>query len=119
MQTLTKLRSWIAGVVAFVTLGFPVAMMIDGYVLMAQNDPMHPDVLVLIGLLILGIVGLIGVLAYGIHGYRVGWRHLPLRQRILLALYGVAFVVGLCMWLAFVGAIPYQWVYWIIYGGAD
>lgn len=119
MQTFTKLRPWIAGVVAFVTLGFPVGMMIDGYVLMALNDPMHPDVLVLIGLLILGIVGLIGVLTYGIHGYRVGWRHLPLRQRILLVLYGVAFVVGLLIWLGFIEAIPGQWVDWIIYGRAD
>lgn len=116
MQIFVKLRTWIAVLVAVVTIGFPVGIMINGYILMAQNDPDHPDALVLIGFLLLGIVGLIGVLVYGIHGYRVGWRHLSLQQRILLGLYGVSFVLGLLIWLTFVEAIPGQWVDWLIYG---
>jgi len=119
MQTFSKIRPWIAGIVACLTIGGPLVVMIDGYVLMAQNDPLHPDVLVLIGLLVWGLVGFIGVLTYGIHTYHVGWRQLPTRQRILLALYGIVFLIGLCVWLAFLGLVPYQWVDWIIYGRAD
>ncbi|WP_407889034.1 hypothetical protein [Levilactobacillus sp. N40-8-2] len=118
MQTYAKIRPWIAGVTACLTIGLPAATMIHGYVLMAQKDPSHPDFLVLMGLLIWGIVGFVGVLTYGIHGYRMGWRHLPTRQRILLTLYGLVFLIGLWIWLAFLGIIPYQWADWVIYGRA-
>lgn len=43
MQTFSKIRPWLAVAIACVTIGGPLAVMIDGYVLMAQNDPFHPD----------------------------------------------------------------------------
>lgn len=118
MQTFSKIRPWIAVVVACLAIGGPLVVMINGYVLMAENDPSHPDVLVLMGLLVWGLVGLVGVLTYGIHAYRVGWHQLPTRQRILLILYGIVFLIGLFIWLAFLGLTPFEWAYWIIYGQA-
>ncbi|WP_125574130.1 hypothetical protein [Levilactobacillus huananensis] len=116
MHSFSKWRPWIAIIIACITVGGPLVMMIYGYVLMAQNDLMHPDVLVLFAYLILGIVGLIGVITYGIHCYRVGWHGLTRLQRILFSIYGVVFILGLWIWLGFVGAIPYQWAEWPIYG---
>ncbi|KRO03420.1 hypothetical protein IV54_GL000326 [Levilactobacillus paucivorans] len=116
MHSFSKWRPWIAIITACITIGGPLAVIINGFILMAQNDPLHSDVLVLFGVLVLGIVGLVGVIAYGIHCYRVGWRGLSRLQRILFSIYGVIFIIGFCVWLGFLGIIPYQWVDWIIYG---
>ena len=115
-QAISKWRPLISVVVAVLTIGLPLVMMIDGYVLMMQNDPLHPDALVLMAYLVWGLVGLVGVIAYGIHCYRVGWHGLTVLQRWLFSIYGVIFVLGLLMWLPTLGVSSFDWSEWIIYG---
>jgi len=118
-QAISKWRPLISLVVAVLTIGAPLVMMINGYVLMMQNELRHPDVLVLIGYLVWGLVGLVGVIAYGIHCYRVGWHGLTVLQRWLFSIYGVIFVLGLLIWLPFLGLSSFDWAEWIIYGSAN
>lgn len=94
--------------IALVSLGFPWWLTGNGILEVIRRNPLHPDVLVLLGALGLVGVGLIAQWKYGrLWSPRVRRRQ-PRYQRWLWGLYSGSLVAGLLLvWLA---GCPPEWL---------
>ncbi|WP_125582512.1 hypothetical protein [Levilactobacillus cerevisiae] len=95
-----------------VLLALPLFLIIEGFIGMAENDPFHPDVFVLFGVLLMGILSLGMLIWFGFRLHRPGWHRLPNYERALLIFYALWFILGLVAWLAFTEVIPPTWFIW-------
>ncbi|KZL37736.1 hypothetical protein [Secundilactobacillus collinoides] len=89
----------------------PIFLIIDGNVGLADNDPYHPDVFILIGLLILGLLGLAMTGLTIIRMRTHGWHSLALYQKALSIFYFICLIIGGICWLIFTEAIPPNWIF--------
>lgn len=103
---ITKRRMWLELEINGLCLGFPLFLIIDGSVALAQNDPFHPDVFILFGLLIMGVLSLImtGLTISRLRAH--GWQGLSHYQQGLAIFYLIWLVIGSLTWLVSLGIIP-------------
>ncbi|CAM2924951.1 hypothetical protein LEBR102806_11590 [Levilactobacillus brevis] len=105
----SKRKMWLELSINVLLLMTPLFLIINGSVGLAENDPNHPDVFILIGVLILGILGLVmtGLTVFRL--YTRGWHSMELYQKKLAVLYFVCLLIGGFEWLLFTEAIPPNW----------
>lgn len=112
MAVTRKRRMWWELLINVLLLAFPVFLMIDGALGVAKSDPFHPDVFILMGILLMGFIST-GMLLLALHRVRaIGWHQLQSYQRGLAIFYGIWFIIGLFVWLAFTEIIPPNWLNW-------
>lgn len=88
----------------------PLFLIIIGFIGVLENDPSHPDVFILIGLLILGILGLVMTMFTGFRLFTCGWHKMALYQKILAIFYFICLIIGGFEWLIFTEIIPPTWI---------
>jgi len=102
---ITKRKLIIEGSLNGLLLILPVILFIAGSIGMAKHDPCHPDVLILGGSLLLGVLSLVMLVIYAFSWRQHGWQQLPVLRRSLIIFYGIWLIIGLWTWLRFLGII--------------
>ncbi|WP_226908193.1 hypothetical protein [Levilactobacillus brevis] len=106
---ISKRKMWIELIINGLLLTTPLLLIINGIAGLAENDPNHPDALILMGVLILGILGLVmtGLTVFRL--FNRGWHGIALYQKLLAILYFVCLIIGGFEWLLFTETIPPNW----------
>ncbi|WP_203641946.1 hypothetical protein [Levilactobacillus andaensis] len=102
---ITKRKLIIEGSLNALLLVSPIILFIVGGIGMAAHDPSHPDVLILGGSLLMGVLSLIMLAVYAFSWRQHGWRQLSVLRRSLIVFYGIWLIIGLWTWLMFLGII--------------
>lgn len=75
-------------------LSVPSFLIINGIIGIIENDPNHPDVLILFEMLIIGILGLVMSILTVFRLFTRGWRALLLYQKLLAIFYLTCIIIG-------------------------
>lgn len=90
-------------------LFLPFLLIIDGIIGLANRDIFHPDVLVIFGLLITGIISTINILNFIVILKDSGWYDLNIYYKIFFFFYLILFIPSLIVWLSLFGIVnPYS-----------
>lgn len=103
MQYIKKL------IIQFFILFLPVYSIIDGAIGLAHDDLSHPDVLVLFGVLVIGIISLVNILIFISKLFSLGWHNIPIYYKIMFVFYLILIIPSLISWLSFFDIIPWNW----------
>ncbi|KRM68241.1 hypothetical protein FD06_GL001262 [Apilactobacillus ozensis DSM 23829 = JCM 17196] len=82
-------------------LFFPFWLIIDGFIGLLVGNPFHPDVAIILGLLMTGIICLFNIVAFIIKLNSIGWHNIHFYHKFFFFFYVLLAVPSFIAWAPF------------------
>ncbi|WP_220728922.1 hypothetical protein [Apilactobacillus xinyiensis] len=93
-------------------LFLPFWLMIEGIIGLINRDVFHPDVLVVFGFLITGIISVFNILDFITRLKTSGWRNLDIYYKIFFCFHLILFIPSFMVWLYIFGIVNVYNFFW-------
>ncbi|WP_105956416.1 hypothetical protein [Apilactobacillus quenuiae] len=102
-------------IIQFFILFLPLYSIIDGLIELAHDSLFHPDVVVLFGVLVIGIISLINIIIFINKLISLGWHNMPIYYKIMFVFHLILFIPSFIVWLSFFEIVPFNFENFIYY----